>query len=162
MVILQVLIHSEQVFCDSSADVKSLGCKVANTQDIQVLATRKFKAPARLGLGSLGSRFVFGGGPCVKNKNGWKHFAFIKSRPGPEWPSLHTQTKLCQYAAADAWMTLRVFEAMTDRCDGALGLKPLTSEAAKTDADNKEGRSAPSAPAAKVSSMIFTSRGVAL
>lgn len=104
-----------KVFCDVSADIYALGTPIVNTRDVQEIAATEFGAPSKMNLGALGSRFVFAGAPVVKNKNGWKYFAFLKGRPSISWPSLHTDAKLCKYAAADAWMTLEVFDAMRFR-----------------------------------------------
>jgi len=101
-----------KVFCDAAADEYALGTPIVNTRDVQEIAVTEFGAPSKMNLGALGSRFVFAGAPVVKNKNGWKYFAFLKGRPSLSWPSLQSDAKLCKYAAADAWMTLEVFDAM--------------------------------------------------
>ena len=39
----------------------------------------------------------------------------MKGRPRAGWPSLKFHAKLCNYAAADAWLTLEIFDAMRKR-----------------------------------------------
>ena len=112
-----------KVFCDAASDTDALGTIVTNVQDIQSIAERDFEGSKKMGLGALGSKFVFEGG-CKKNAKGWKFFAFLKERPLAPWPSLVRDAGLCRYAAADAWMTLAVFEQMQSKARPSLPTKP--------------------------------------
>eukprot|EP00613_Pedinella_sp_CCMP2098_P074870 CAMPEP_0171933554 /NCGR_PEP_ID=MMETSP0993-20121228/31357_1 /TAXON_ID=483369 /ORGANISM="non described non described, Strain CCMP2098" /LENGTH=307 /DNA_ID=CAMNT_0012574103 /DNA_START=17 /DNA_END=940 /DNA_ORIENTATION=+ len=124
-----------KVFCAAGGDTDALGVPCRNLADVQAIAAERQLSQQRaqqkaaathsstsedaapppplqpLGLGSLGSKYVFGGDPVLKNKGGWKFFAFMKQRPTDlSWPS--GNARLCKYAAADAWMTLAIYENM--------------------------------------------------
>ena len=106
-----------KIFCAADGDTDALGCPVRNVVDVQAWAkTGKFgqaRSKQLQGLAQLGSQFAFEGAPIKKNKKGWTYFAFIKRRPlHLGWPCLQQQNKLCAYAAADAWMTLEVYDGM--------------------------------------------------
>jgi hypothetical protein len=84
-----------KVFCAAAGDTDALGVPCRNLVDVQVLAAEELRLkqnhqqqqddpppPLRpQGLGTLGSTYVFGGDPVLKNKAGWKYFAFLKRRP---------------------------------------------------------------------------------
>ena len=106
-----------KAFCDAYGDVAALGCPINGIVDVQRVALASWRettpegvARPAMGLGALGSRYAFGGAPVVKNKKGWAFFAFLRGRPAAPWPQ--GRAKLCDYAAADAWITLEVYEAM--------------------------------------------------
>jgi hypothetical protein len=104
-----------KAFCAADGDTDALGCPVRNIVDVQAWAKTGIFGPActhRFGLAHLGSLFACGGAPVAKNKKGWTYFAFLRGRPHAAWPCLQQQSKLCTYAAADAWMTLEVHDAM--------------------------------------------------
>lgn len=102
-----------KVFCDASGDTNSLKTKINSIVDIQQIAHKTFKDPnAKQGLGNLGSIYVYNNKPILKNKKGWQYFAFMKYRPDYNWPNLIHHDKLCNYAAADAWITLEIYDAM--------------------------------------------------
>mmetsp|Transcript_46878 Transcript_46878/g.60248 ORF Transcript_46878/g.60248 Transcript_46878/m.60248 type:complete len:411 (+) Transcript_46878:15-1247(+) len=132
-----------KVFCDASGDTEALGTQVNQICDIQEMATNQFETSNKLGLGNLGSKFVFNNENVIKNKKGWKYFTYHKYRPSNQsWPSLSQHTSLCYYAAADAWMTLEIYDAMKKKIKMTL----LSSQSStfynnETDDEEKQGYS---------------------
>jgi len=140
-----------KAFCAADGDTDALGCPVRNIVDVQAWArTGKFgqaRSKQLQGLAQLGSQFAFNGAPIKKNKKGWAFFAFIKKRPfHTSWPCLQQQHKLCAYAAADAWMTLEVYDGMLSALANVLSPPSLPSPSAHATSANSTAPPQPPQP----------------
>ena len=116
-----------KAFCGAGGDLAALGGAVRNHADVQTMAGAALGLPSggggcALGLAAIFGKFCGGGGEKFKKcKDGWKHFAALTRRPPSAWPFAggdEPPAKLAalrEYAAADAWATLRIYEVISQR-----------------------------------------------